>query len=235
VNFRGLIQNNKPVYSWRDRFEQMGGWATIPNRGFQMKKSGEKAEILIYEQIGMDFWTGGGVTAKQFAEDLKALGDVKELDIRINSPGGEVYEADAIYSQLNSHKATKNVFIDGLAASAASYIAMVGDSIKISEHAKFMIHNAWGLAIGNANDMEQTAGVLRALDASIRLIYQRRTGNTDKQLSDWMEAETWFSASEAVANKFADSLITAKGTENKTVDASHLELMKMRLAVARAS
>jgi ATP-dependent protease ClpP protease subunit len=135
---------------------------------------------------------------------------------------------------LNNHPATKNVFVDGLAASAASYIAMVGDTITIAEHAQFMIHNAWGMAIGNATDMEATAQILRGIDDNIRLIYQKRTGQPDAKLKDWMEAETWFSAKEAVENKFATSMVGAK-TEKVTDAAALLDLMRMRLAIARES
>jgi ATP-dependent Clp protease, protease subunit len=232
MNTRGLLLNSKPVKSWRDRFEEQGGWKTIPNRGFSMKKADDKAEIFIYEQIGEDWWTGGGVTAKKFADDLKALGDVKSLDIRINSPGGDVWEANAIYTLLNQHKATKNVFIDGLAASAASYISMAGDTIAIAEHGQFMIHNAWGLAIGNANELRAMAGLLDGIDTSIRLIYQKRTGQSDQKLKDWMDAETWFSGKEAVDNGFATELMKAKEGEKKADD-SVRELMRMRLELAR--
>lgn len=238
LDHRGLVLSNRPVKTWRARWEEMGGWENIPERIYQVKKKDDTAEILIYEQIGESWWDGGGVGAKKFAEDLKALGDVSSIDVRINSPGGDVFEGDAIYSALNNHKATINVFIDGVAASAASYIAMAGDTIAIAEHAKFMIHNAWGLAIGNAKEMRKTADVLATLDSAIQLIYQRRTNQTDKQLADWMDAETWFVGQQAIDNKFADTLIPAKtgkkdvGPEMKN-GSDFAELMRMRLALAR--
>jgi ATP-dependent Clp protease, protease subunit len=151
--------------------------------------------------------------------------------LHINSPGGDVSEADAIYTALNAHQAKVNVYIDGLAASAASYIAMAGDTIAIAEHAKFMIHNAWGVAIGNAEEMRKLAGVLDKIDTTIRLIYQRRTGNSDKQLRDWMEAETWFTGQEAKASGFADKVIKAKEGAS---DSAFVDQMRMRVAVARA-
>lgn len=233
-DYRGLVVGNRVTKSWRHRWEDMQGWKDIPNRGIHFAKKENSAEILIYEQIGVSWWDGTGVSAKEFVEQLRALGDVETIDLRINSPGGDVTEADAIYSSLAQHKATINVHIDGLAASAASYIAMAGDSIKIAEHAKFMIHNAWGIAIGNAVELRQTADVLDVIDGSIRLIYQRRTGQTDQKLKDWMEAETWFTAQETVDNKFATEVVPAKGDGKKNAaDTSTMDLMRVRLAMAK--
>jgi ATP-dependent protease ClpP protease subunit len=211
---------------WRDQW-----LAQVQHRMFTAAKKGTTGEIFIYEQIGESFWDGGGVTAKSFNETLRGLGDVTAIDLHINSPGGDVSEADAIYTALNAHSAKVNVYIDGLAASAASYIAMAGDTIAIAEHAKFMIHNAWGVAIGNAEEMRKLAGVLDKIDTTIRLIYQRRTGNSDKQLRDWMEAETWFTGQEAKASGFADKVIKAKEGAS---DSAFVDQMRMRVAVARA-
>lgn len=219
--------------SWIQRFKDMGGWNLIPDRRYTCNKVNETGEIYIYEQIGEDWWSGGGITAKRFAEDLKALGDVKSIDLHINSPGGVIMEADAIYTALVQHKAKINVSIDGLAASAASYIAMAGDAIAIAEHAKFMIHNAWGLAIGNASELRKLADVLETLDSAIRLLYQRRTGNTDQQLKDWMAEEKWFVGQQAVDQKFADTLIKAKEAPKEDPADIHT-MMRMRLDLAKA-
>ena len=196
--------------SWRDRWLDSGGWATIPNRGFSAQAKDGKGEILIYEQIGLSWWDGSGISAKQFAESLKALGDVTTIDIRINSPGGDVSEADAIYSQLLQCNAKTNVFIDGLAASCASYIAMAGDTIAIAEHGKIMIHNAWGIVLGNAAELRKAADVLGVFDTAIRTIYVKRTGQSDSQIKNLMAEETWFVGQEAADNGFADSVILAK-------------------------
>lgn len=234
MNYRGLILNNQPVKTWRDRWLDMGGWSNIPNRGYQAKKKDDTAEILIFEQIGKSWWDDSGVGAKEFTEDLKALGDVKSINVRINSPGGDVFEADAIYSALNNHPATINVFIDGIAASAASYIAMAGDSISIAEHAKFMIHSAWGFAMGNADDMRATADILDVVDSGIRIIYQRRTKHAESKIKDWMKAETWWVGQAAIDDKFADSLMKAKGPVEDRKQDPILDLMRMRLALARS-
>lgn len=176
-------------------------------RGFITNKKGDSAEILIYEEIGQNWWSESGVGAKQFASDLKALGDVKVLNIRINSPGGDVFEGNAIKTQLEQHPAVKNVFIDGLAASAASYIAMAGNHIEISKNALFMIHNASGGVLGNAEDMRKMADLLQKIDGNIADMYARRTSKPLDKIQEWMSAETWFSADEAVEHGFADALM----------------------------
>src|SRR6478609_6695251 len=115
--------------------------------GYSIKAKGTTAgEIYIYEDVG-DSWFGG-VTAKQFAADLKELGPVQTLDVRINSGGGDVFDGLAIYRQLVDHPAKVVSHIDGFAASIASIIAMAGDEIRISEAGFVMIHDAWGVAVG---------------------------------------------------------------------------------------
>ena len=212
--------------TWRERWLDSYGWASVPNRGFRAQAKDGKAEILIYEQIGQSWWDGSGVGAKQFTEELKALGDVTAIDLRINSPGGDVTEADAIYTQLTQHPATINVFIDGLAASAASYIAMAGDTIAIAEHAKFMIHNASGLAMGNADEFRKMAEILDVFDSSIRTIYQRRTALEESKIKDWMDAETWFTGQETVDEGFADSIMLAKSAPGDVVQVPPMDVLE---------
>lgn len=164
----------------------------------------DEAEILIYDAIGKDFW-GDGVTAKQFDTDLKAFGSVRRLNVRINSAGGDVFDGVAIFNTLARHSARKTVYVDGLAASAASVLAMAGDEIRIGAGAFMMIHNAWGLAIGNASDMRRTADLLDSVSAQIADIYARRTGNDVKAIAQWMQDETWFDPDAAVKHGFADA------------------------------
>lgn len=181
-------------------------------RGLFMNKKDNEAEILIYEQIGAD-WYGEGVTAKRFADDLRAMGDVSAINVRINSPGGDVFDGLAIYTQLTQHKAPVNVFIDGLAASAASFIAMAGDTIKIAENGMFMIHKAWSMAVGNSDDMMKVADTLSKVDDTIALTLQKRSGQTEDDIRKWMKDETWMSGQEAVDRGFADGLMEAKKVE----------------------
>lgn len=172
---------------------------------WQMKALAEgEAEILIYEFIGYDWWTDTGVTAKQFAEDLKALGDVSKIILRINSPGGEVFDGNTIYNLLKSHKAYVETHIDGIAASIASVIALAGDKIIMPENAMMMVHNPWGVAIGEATDMRKMADALDKIRESILATYRVRTGLDDAKLIELMDAETWLTAADAVELGFAD-------------------------------
>jgi ATP-dependent Clp protease protease subunit len=182
----------------------------LEGRQFSMKAAGDSAEILIYEMIGQDFWSGEGVTAKGFADQLKALGDVKTINVRINSPGGDVFDGVAIYNQLANHPAIVNVAIDGLAASIASIIALAGDKITIAENALMMIHNPWSFAIGEAGDMRKMADTLDKIRGTLLGTYAARTGIDEKKLGMMMDEETWMDGKEAVKLGFADEVSEAK-------------------------
>lgn len=173
---------------------------------YRMRAQGGRGEVWLYGLIGLDFW-GDGVTAKQFADDLKKLGNVSTIDLRLNSDGGVVTDARAMYNLLVEHKAKVHVHIDGIAASAASFLAMAGDEIEIAEGGFVMIHNAYGVTKGQAEDHRRMADVLDAMNGTIRKTYCARTGNSDANLKKWMDAETWFDGNEAVANGFADRIV----------------------------
>jgi ATP-dependent Clp protease protease subunit len=183
--------------------------------GYKMVNRGkDRAEIYVYGTIGQD-WFGDGVTAKQFADDLKKIGAVQTIDLRINSDGGVVTDARAMYNLLVEHKAKVITHIDGIAASAASFLAMAGEEIEIAEGGFFMIHNARMMAFGEAEDFERAATVLRTVNDTIRETYAARTGQTAEKLKKWMDAETWFTGSEAVQHGFATRIV-----ENMKVAAS---------------
>nr|WP_198509572.1 ClpP-like prohead protease/major capsid protein fusion protein [Yersinia kristensenii] len=170
---------------------------------FRMKASGEKsADIYIYEEIG--YW---GVTARQFASSLKALGDIDHINLRIHSPGGDVFEGIAIYNLLNSHPASKTVYIDGLAASMASVIAMVGNPVIMPENAMMMIHKPWGITGGDANDMRDYADLLDKVEGVLIPSYAQKTGKTPEELAVMLGEETWLTAQECVEHGFADQLL----------------------------
>lgn len=188
--------------------------AKAPSGYKVVARGDDSAELYIYGVIGGD-WFGEGITAKQVADDLKKLGKVKTIDVRINSEGGNVFDGKAIYSLLVENAATINVKIDGLAASAASFIAMAGNSIEIAEGAFVMIHDAYGVSFGRAEDMRKYADLLDTVNATVREVYTARTKQSDKQINTWMKDETWFTAKEAVKNGFADTM-----TENLKVAAS---------------
>lgn len=172
-----------------------------------LAKSGKKAEIYIYGTIGRDWWDdGSAVLAHRFVKDLKALGDVEELIININSPGGSVYEGNAIYNALKAHKATKTVHIQGLAASMGSVIAMVGDKIIMPKNAMMMIHNPATCACGDARDFRKLADVLDKIKDGLIEAYAEKTGKTAEEISALMDDETWMNAKEAVELGFADEI-----------------------------
>lgn len=159
--------------------------------------------MYIYEAIGGWF---GGVTADGVRQALDALKGVETLNVYINSEGGDVFEAKAIYTQLQRFAAKKVVHIDGLAASAATFIAMAGDEIVTAPEATWMIHDAWGIEVGNADAMRAYGDRLDMLSADIAQIYSKRTGATVDEMRDLMKSETWMNAQEALDKKFTDRL-----------------------------
>jgi ATP-dependent Clp protease protease subunit len=196
--------------------------------GYNMRaKADQSAEIFIYEDVGESFF--GGVSAKQFASDLKGLGSVTRIDLRLNSYGGEVFDGMAIYRQLVEHPARVVSHIDGVAASIASVIAMAGDEIVIAEAGFLMIHNASGLVMGEAKDMRQMADTLETISATIADVYVGRTKNQAPAIREWMDAETWFAGAEAVSNGFADSVV-----ENLRI-AAHGDISRHRFQHAPAA
>lgn len=165
----------------------------------------QKAEILIYEQIGEDFF-GDGISAEGFATELKALGELDEITVRINSPGGNVFDGNAIFNILRAHKATIIVAIDGIAASIASVIAMAGDKIIMPENAMMMIHDPSGLTMGTAEDMRKAAAALDQVKLSLMAAYNTRVDMAHDELNQMMKDETWLTAVEAVDLGFADEV-----------------------------
>lgn len=159
-------------------------------------------DLYIYDDIGPD-WLGM-VSAKAVIEDLGQL--TGDITVRINSPGGDVNEALAIYNALTRHGGKVTVSIDGLAASAASYIAMAGKTITIAENAMLMIHNPWTFAMGDAPALRKTADVLDKYGQGIVDVYAARSGQAKEDVAAKMTAETWFTAAEAVEYGLADSV-----------------------------
>jgi ATP-dependent protease ClpP protease subunit len=190
---------------------------------FSMLAQGDTAEILIYEEIGSSFW-GGGVDPKQFANDLTALVNVSTINLRINSPGGDVFDGATIYNLLKQHKATVNVYIDGLAASAASLIAMCGDNIFMADNAMMMIHNAWGVMAGDPNELRQFADVLEKVSASMCSTYSKRSGMKAADVQKMMDSTTWMNAQECVDNGFANQIVEqTDSSASARFDLSHFK------------
>lgn len=177
------------------------------------------ATLRIYDPI--DSWGGEwGVSAKEVAAALDSLGDVGEIRLHINSPGGEVFEGLAILNTLRRHPARLVTVVDGIAASAASYIAMAGDEVVMARNTELMIHDAWGLCIGNSADMRDLATRLDELSDNIASIYAEKAGGSVTQWRDAMRAETWYSADEAVAAGLADRVEQARPKAENRFDLS---------------
>ena len=164
------------------------------------------AELLLFAAIG-DWEELGEVSAKAFANDLAKLpSSVRRLDIHINSPGGSVAEAQGIYSRLADHRSEKIVYVDGLAASAASIVAMVGHKVFIRANANMMVHLPSALAIGNADDMRTVAAALDSVTESMINVYAKKTKLARDEIQSLLAAETWMSAQQAVDKGFADEV-----------------------------
>jgi ATP-dependent Clp protease protease subunit len=172
----------------------MKSWYTIRARA-----SG--TEVLIYDEIG-----AYGVTAKGFLAELGALPNDAALDLRLNSPGGSVFDAVAIFNALKRHAGEITVWIDGIAASAASYIAMAGDTVVMPQNAFLMIHDPSGLVMGTAEDMRSTAEALDKVKGSLIMGYAAKSGKPDAEIAALMAAETWFDAQDALALGLIDRI-----------------------------
>lgn len=180
------------------------------------KSTVKTGEIRLNGVIGQD-WFSDGISAKQFSKQLVALGSIDALDLYITSEGGSVVDAKAMYAELIRHRARVNVYIDGLAASAATFLAMAGDTITIGEGDLFMIHNARTVARGDARALKAVTDQLLLVDEIIRDIYVARTGIKEPQIRAWMDAETWFSGKEAHKNGFTTALVPNKGPATNCV------------------
>ena len=168
---------------------------------YTLRNAGEKkAELLLYDVIG--FGWDIDITALSIAKELNAMGEIDVIDVRINSPGGNVFHGLAIYNLLKDHKAEVHVYVDGLAGSIASVIAMAGDKITAAENAMIMIHNPAIHAQGEEKDLLRAIDQLRAARASILGIYTARTKLDAKKISDWLDAETYFGAPDALKEGF---------------------------------
>ena len=167
----------------------------------QAAASDPSTSISIYGPIGPTF-DGTGVTDRAVAAALRSMGD-KDVTVNINSPGGNYFQGVAIYNLLRQHKGKVTINVLGMAASAASLVAMSGDDIMMGEGARMMIHNAWGVAIGNRHDMAAASEQLAPLDADMAKAYAGRSGNPVESVASMMDKETWMSAGDAIAKGFA--------------------------------
>lgn len=203
------------------------------NAGIQAAAADENT-ISIYGFIG-ESWDGSGITAARIAGALRAIGD-KDVVVNVNSPGGSAFEGIAIYNLLRQHPKNVTVRVVGLAASAASIIAMAGDTVEIGQAAFLMIHNVLMLAIGNRNDLRAAADTMEPIDRALADLYAARTGKEPKAISKMMDAETWLGGQDAIDQGFADSMMdgaAVKEDSNKKRNAAQARA-EIQNALAKA-
>ncbi|WP_175980948.1 head maturation protease, ClpP-related [Burkholderia sp. BCC1630] len=193
----------------RNRILQLLNDNRAAPRAFSVKASedGAVATIYLYDVIVTDDWWGG-VSAQSFVQALAGI-TAETIHLRINSPGGDVFAARAMETAIRGHSARVIAHVDGVAASAASFVMLAADEVEITDGAFVMIHNAWTFAMGNADDLRESANLLDAVDASLVRTYAKETGQREEDISAWMAAETWMSSAEAVERGFADRLAGA--------------------------
>lgn len=175
--------------------------------------SDDAAVINILDVVGEDYWTGDGMTAKVVSSVLRK-NKGQPITVNINSPGGDFFEGVAIYNLLKEHDGEIHVRIIGMAASAASVIAMAGTTIKIAESGFLMIHNSWHICIGNKHDMHERGDVLAQFDESMQGVYAKKTGMSIAKVTEMMDAESWIGGADAVDQGFATSLLDSDEIED---------------------
>ncbi|KAB2678905.1 head maturation protease, ClpP-related [Brucella pseudintermedia] len=188
-------------YQWDAPNDVLAKWAEHP----LVAADDADTTISMFDVIGEDGWTGGGITANRISAALRSIGN-KDITVRINSPGGDMFEGIAIYNLLRAHRAKVTVEVLGWAASAASIIAMAGDVIRMGLGSFMMVHNAWGLVIGNRHDMREAASLFDGFDSALADIYEARTGMARVEIERLMDAGTFMTAAQAVECGFADAV-----------------------------
>jgi len=166
--------------------------------------SQDEATVWLYDMIVSDSFFEG-ISAIDFAKQMTAI-DAKTIHLRIDSPGGEIFAAQAMAQIIREHAAHTIAHIDGHAASAASWVALAADEVVIAPGGMIMNHNAQTIAYGDSRDLNETASLLEKVDGILIATYAEATGQDTQQIADWMDAETWFSAEEALLYKFADRI-----------------------------
>lgn len=182
--------------------------ATARKFEIRAENGGNSAEIFLYDAIVSDELEAewfGGVAPQSFVKALREI-TADTIHLRINSPGGSVFAARAIEQALREHKAKVIAHIDGLAASAATFVAMAADEVVMAPGALFMVHKAWTITYGNSDDLMTEAALLEKIDGTLADTYAAKTGASAEKMMELMAAETWMTAQEAVENGFADSI-----------------------------
>lgn len=186
--------------------------AAREKRPLNAVRNASEASLYIYDVIDA-YW---GVSAAGVINALNQVSDAETLHVYINSPGGDVFEGRAIMAALSRFAGKKIAHIDSLCASAATSIALACNEVEMTDGAFFMIHNASGFAWGDKNAMRETADLLEKIEGSIVADYVAKTGKGEQQIIDWMDEETWFSATEALDNGFIDRITPTPAAKAKS-------------------
>ena len=203
------------------------------NAGIQAAGEDDKNTISVLDAIGFDPWSGEGVTAKRISAALRSINGA-DVTVNINSPGGDMFEGLAIYNILREYKGHVTVKVLGLAASAASIIAMAGDEIQVARSGFLMIHNGWTIAAGNRHQFREIADMMEPFDAAMGDIYAARTGGELKAMQKLMDSESWIGGSAAVEQGFADSLLDSDSIKEGTkAQSSVIAARKLDLLLAK--
>ncbi len=195
----------------RSNIQNFSPFRREKNKGYEVKnQSGDTVDFYLYDIID---WLGAD--PQQFMQDLKEVSANQTIRVRINSPGGSVFDGTALYNGLKQHEAKVETYIDGVAASIASVIAMAGDEIHIAENAYMMIHEPFSLVVGTAADMRKEADLLDKVGDTIVDTYAKRSGKNKNEIKQALQEETWLVGQEAIDFGLADYLAEESNAENR--------------------
>lgn len=173
----------------------------LAHRWYRLRATRRRAELMIYGDIGSQ-----QISAAALLKELSGMGELLTLNVRIHSAGGDVFEALAIHNALRRLPATITASVDGLCASAATVVALAADEVRMAENALWMIHDPWAMVVGNAEALQNHSDTLDTIAEQIVLIYAQKTGAPPEEVRQWMRAETWYTAVEALAVGFVDAI-----------------------------
>jgi ATP-dependent Clp protease protease subunit len=207
-----MITRNVPAWFTKAR-EIAARFAPPGGQPFSAAKKGETAELYLYDAIGKDPWSGTGIDPQDVVKEIQAAKGSDALNVHLNSPGGFVFDGIAIYNAIRAFDGPRTVYVEGLAASIASVIALAGDEVVTNEGGTWMIHDpmgglfSWGTADQIEDDARKTIQPLRKIRETLIDIYVTQTGRSISEVSAWMSAETWMTADEAKERGFTDEVV----------------------------
>lgn len=217
MDFEAASDEKKSFYYTREK--NMSKTKQV-KRWWSMDVSPEVTDVFIYDEIGYE--------TKNFVKELGKITS-KTIRVRMNTPGGSVFDGHAIYNALKMHKAKVEIIVEGLAASAGSTIVMAGDTIKMAKNAFLMIHNPYMLTIGEADDLRRDADLLDKIRKTMIDTYAARTNNLKRDIGKWLDEETWFSAKDAKEKGFADEIIDEEPETSNAFDLSNYKNVPLNL------